>query len=95
MILEPGDGYLLILAGLDQVYGAVGDIVTPEDPLGVMSGGVMGGGVMAGAEFVTTTSNLAPSGNASGASQTETLYLELRQGTQPVDPRDWFAVTGE
>ena len=85
MILEPGDGYLLILAGLDQVYGAVGDIVTSGDPLGVMGG----------AEDVTTAGNLAPSGNASGASQTETLYLELRRGTQPVDPRDWFAVTGE
>ena len=90
MILEPGDGYLLILAGLDQVYGAVGDIVTLDDPLGVM-----GGGAVDGSGDVTTASNLTPSGNASGASQTETLYLELRQGTQPVDPRDWFAVTGE
>jgi septal ring factor EnvC (AmiA/AmiB activator) len=81
MILEPGDGYLLILAGLDQLYGTVGDIVAQDDPLGLMGG--------------ATSGELMPSGNASGATQTETLYLELRQGTEPVDPRDWFAVTGE
>ena len=85
MILEPGDGYLLILSGLEQLYGEVGDIVAKDDPVGVMGA----------AEDDSGASDLAPSTNASGASQTETLYLELRQGAQTVDPRDWFAVTGE
>ncbi len=86
MILEPGDGYLLILAGLQQLYGQVGDIVAQEAPLGMMGGGEQG---------TAQSGDLGTDGNASGASQTETLYLELRQGTEPVDPRDWFAVTGE
>jgi septal ring factor EnvC (AmiA/AmiB activator) len=32
---------------------------------------------------------LAPDG--SGGRDTETLYMELRQGAQPVDPMPWFA----
>lgn len=74
MVLEPGEGYLLILAGMDQLYGAVGDIVARDAPLGLMGG----------AEAATVP-------NEAGAGRTETLYLELRQGNRPVDPRDWFA----
>lgn len=85
IILEPGDGYLVILAGLEQLFGQVGEIVTKDAPLGLMGGA--GDGGAEGAE--------APTANVSGASQTETLYLELRRGAEPVDPRDWFAVTGE
>jgi septal ring factor EnvC (AmiA/AmiB activator) len=85
IVLEPGDGYLLILAGLEQVYGEVGDIVAMDAPLGLMGG----------AEQMIATDGLTQTGNLSGASRTETLYLELRQGAQPVDPRDWFALTGE
>ncbi|MFN3327202.1 MAG: murein hydrolase activator EnvC family protein, partial [Bryobacteraceae bacterium] len=37
MILEPGDGYLLVLAGLDVLYGEVGEVVVtvlnPDYPL--------------------------------------------------------------
>lgn len=78
IILEPGDGYLVILAGLDQLFGQVGEIVTSNAPLGLMG-----------------AAGEAPDANASGASQTETLYLEVRRGAEPVDPREWFAVTGE
>ncbi len=85
IILEPGDGYLLIFAGLEQIYGAVGDIVARDAPLGLMGG----------TDTAVLGSDLAPDGNASGESRTETLYLELRLGAEPVDPRDWFAVTGE
>jgi murein hydrolase activator len=87
MILEPGDGYLLVLAGLDVLYGEVGEVVPADAPLGLM-----GGPATASAEFVT----LAPDG--SGGRDTETLYMELRQGALPVDPQEWFvalAHTGE
>lgn len=90
IILEPGDGYLLILAGLDQVYGHTGDIVAKDSPLGMMGG-------TEGTNPDLADLGLAPGadGNGSGAGRTETLYLELRQGAVPVDPRDWFAVTGD
>jgi septal ring factor EnvC (AmiA/AmiB activator) len=80
MILEPGDGYLLVLSGMETLYGEVGEVVAAEAPLGLM-----GGPATASAEFVA----LAPDG--SGGRDTETLYMELRQGAVPVDPMPWFA----
>jgi murein hydrolase activator len=80
MIIEPGDGYLLVLAGLQTVYGEVGDVVPGGGPLGLM-----GGTEPASAEF-TAVSDIG-----SGPSGTETLYMELRQGAAPVNPVEWFA----
>ncbi|MFT4151730.1 MAG: peptidase M23 [Paracoccaceae bacterium] len=82
MVLEPGGGYLLILAGLGTVYGEVGEVVTPGAPLGLMPGGE-----------ATAAGLLAEGQDDTGASGTETLYLELRLGAQPVDPTEWFAAT--
>ena len=80
MILEPGDGYLLVLAGMETLYGEVGEVVAAEAPLGLM-----GGSRQATAEFA------AGSPDGSGGRGTETLYMELRQGALPVDPIPWFA----
>ena len=57
-----------------------GEVVAAEAPLGLM-----GGPRQATAEFV------AGSPDGSGGRDTETLYMELRQGALPVDPMDWFA----
>lgn len=81
MILEPGGGYLIILSGLDKVYGSVGDVIAAGAPIGMMGGQVTQG----------DADILAPLAEDSGASDTETLYMELRQGAKPVDPTDWFA----
>jgi septal ring factor EnvC (AmiA/AmiB activator) len=67
MILEPGDGYLMVLSGLGAVYGQVGQVVAAGAPLGLMGGSA-----------------------EAGDGETETLYLEVRQGTEAQDPRDWF-----
>ena len=80
MIVEPGDGYLLVRAGLDVLYGEVGEVVAAGAPLGLM-----GGPRKATAEF------MAGSPDGSGGRGTETLYMELRQGALPVDPIPWFA----
>ncbi len=82
MILEPGGGYLLVLAGLDLVYGAVGDVLPSGTPVGLM-----GGSDGTAGEF------LAAAAEGGGQDRTETLYLELRQGAEPVDPTEWFADT--
>ncbi len=80
MILEPGDGYLLILSGMETIYGELGEVVAAGAPLGLM------GGKEAGAtEFLASTQE------GGGAQATETLYMELRQGATPVDPAEWFA----
>lgn len=83
MILEPGSGYLLVLAGLGTVYGQTGEVVAQGSPLGLMGGALQEDG-----EFFATTDDGA------GARETETLYIELRQGSTPVDPAPWFALNG-
>jgi septal ring factor EnvC (AmiA/AmiB activator) len=88
MILEPGAGYLLVLAGLDQVYGEVGDVVSQGDALGLMGGTVE-------ATAANAADILRPADNGSGASDSETLYVELRNGGQPIDPTDWFTANEE
>lgn len=82
MIIEPGDGYLLVLAGLDQVYGEVGEVIAQGAALGLMGGAAN-----------ETADLLASVKEEGGGRETETLYLELRQGAKPVDPMEWFAVT--
>ncbi len=79
MILEPGDGYLMVVGGLDVLYGEVGDVVAQGDPLGLM-----GGLGPVSEEFVTLPADVT------GGRRTETLYLELRQGAALVDPMPWF-----
>ena len=84
MILELGRGYLLILAGLETVYGEVGEVVPPGAALGLMGG-----------PEAMATEFLASSQEGGGAGGSETIYVELRQGADPVDPTEWFAGTME
>jgi murein hydrolase activator len=80
MILEPGGGYLLILAGMETIYGELGEVVAAGAPLGLMGGTEPGV-----AEFLVAAKE------GGGAQSTETLYIEIRQGATPVDPSEWFA----
>lgn len=84
IVLEPGSGYLMILAGLDTIYGAVGDVVGPSAALGLMGGGEPGV-----ADFMVSAQE------GGGVQGTQTLYIELRQGAEPVDPAEWFAALRE
>ena len=79
MILEPGGGYLLILAGMETIYGELGEVVSAGAPLGLMGG-----------KEPSSTEFLVAGQEAGGAQATETLYIELRQGPTPVDPAGWF-----
>lgn len=80
MILEPGNGYLLILAGMQTIYGELGEVVAAGAPLGLMGGQEAG-----------VTDFLISTQEGGGGQATETLYMELRQGATPVDPAEWFA----
>lgn len=85
MVLEPAQGYLLILTGLSQVFGEVGDVLAAAEPVGLM-GGQHGSAQEFSIGFVR---NAATGGSAD---QTETLYLELRQGKDTLDPAEWFVM---
>jgi septal ring factor EnvC (AmiA/AmiB activator) len=86
MILEPAEGYLLVLAGLDQVYGDVGTVVSQGDALGLMGGTENG---------KTAADILLPANTDAGTSDSETLYVELRNGADTVDPTEWFTANEE
>ena len=84
IILEPGGGYLLIVAGLRDVFGEVGEVIAQGAALGLMGGNA--------AQNVDV---LAPMTENGGARETETLYIELREGPNAIDPTDWFAATAQ
>ncbi|TYB77925.1 murein hydrolase activator EnvC family protein [Maritimibacter fusiformis] len=80
-ILEPDEGFLLVLAGLGQLFGSVGEVLPQGTPVGLMGG----------AEAASTQAFLMSAVQGGGAEATETLYMELRWNGSPVDPTEWFA----
>lgn len=82
MILEPGAGTLLVLTGMNTVYGEVGQVLPPATALGLMGG-----------EELSINTFLPGATNGTGSDRTETLYIELRMDGEPVDPTQWFAET--
>ncbi len=83
-ILEPESGYLIIFAGMGQVFGKVGEVLPEGAPIGLM------GGQSPQAQAV-----LIQTRQGSTTDHSETLYIELRENGIPVDPSDWFAVNKE
>lgn len=84
MILEPGKGVLIVLAGLGTVYGDTGQVIPAGHPVGQMPGDDQD----LGAVLTRAPAN-------SGASLSETLYMEVREGDSPVDPATWFRTDEE
>lgn len=91
MILEPGGGYLLIMAGLNTVYGEVGNVIPAGAPVGLMGSPGSGDADL----LVTGGPTTEGAQDRDGTAGTETLYLELRLGAKPVNPLEWFAAIGE
>lgn len=85
MVVEPARNYLMVFAGMAQVFGEVGDVLKAGDPLGLM-GGSEASAEEFGARFVSD----AALGGTAG--QTESLYVELREGTETLDPAEWFVL---
>ena len=84
IILEPESGYLLVIAGMNVVYGETGDILAKGAPIGLM-----------GSATPPSQQFSAKMQEGSGALTAETLYMELRQGKTPVNPAEWFILAGE
>jgi septal ring factor EnvC (AmiA/AmiB activator) len=81
IILEPDPAYLIVLSGMSRIYVVAGDIVSKDDPIGLMSGKELELGDL-----------LVEVSQASETLAQETLYIEIRKNGKPIDPIDWFQV---
>lgn len=79
IILEPEAGILIVLAGLELVYGDIGEVLPGGSPVGLMGGPVLDAGAI-----------LSQTGKENNADNSETLYIEFRENNTPVDPQTWF-----
>lgn len=79
VILEPFADTLFVLAGLEIIYGAAGQVIAPGTPIGLMGG-----------EIGENGARLSPLRDGTGTDRTETLYIEVRQDNIPQDPETWF-----
>ncbi|MGR3569900.1 murein hydrolase activator EnvC family protein [Pseudooceanicola nanhaiensis] len=84
MILEPQAGVLFVLAGLEVVYGAAGQVLPAGSPIGLM------GGDQPSAESIVRQAS-----DGGGSERSQTLYIEVRQGNDPQDPETWFQTAKE
>ena len=74
LILDVGEGYLVLLAGMKQISAEIGQSVRAGEPLGVM-----GEGPSSVALIGNETNNAHP-----------VLYVEFRKNNNPVDPSPWW-----
>lgn len=81
LIIEHGDGYHTLLAGLARVDLSVGTRVLAGEPVGAMAADPAAG-------------DTGRTGTAPGDGAPE-LYLELRHNGDPIDPLPWFAGLSE
>ncbi len=81
IILEPAQGYMMILAGLDLVLVTEGDVVDKDQALGFVSGV---GVAPHHEEF------LSVGASGAGGNYPQTLYMEIRENGEPIDPAVWF-----
>jgi septal ring factor EnvC (AmiA/AmiB activator) len=81
VILEPAADVLFVVAGLNEVYGTPGEVIPAGSPIGLLGG-----------DQPDVDTNFTQSGANTAGTQTQTLYLEVREGQGPVNPATWFAL---
>ena len=79
VILEPQAGEMLILAGAGEIFVTRGQILAEGEPIGFMSG-----------DFAREQEKLIETEQGGGQLGRETLYIELRQGREAIDPGSRF-----
>lgn len=75
VIINPGEGYLVLLAGMNQITAAQGQSVRAGEPLGAL--GDRTAPMQLIADLTQTTSPV--------------LYVEFRKNNKPVDPTHWWS----
>lgn len=79
VIINPGDGYLVLLAGMHEITAGQGQTVRAGEPVGIM--GEKPAGMLLAADLTTAASPV--------------LYVEFRKRNEPVDPTPWWRGGGK
>ena len=74
VILNPGGGFRVLLAGMDKVTASVGEFLRAGEPVGEMG---------SGPASVTLFGDVVPDGRP-------VLYIEFRDGTEAIDSGPWW-----
>lgn len=83
LIISVGEGYHILLAGMNRIDCVVGQTVLAGEPIGKM------GAAPAGRDMTSDRN----SGEQAGAGPA--LYIEFRKDGNPVDPRPWLLMSDE
>ncbi len=83
LIIAVGEGYHLILAGMERLDGIVGQRLLAGEPVGIMGFGGVG-------NIDETKRGKIESQGKEGL---PTLYFEFRKDGEPFDPIPWLAIT--
>jgi murein hydrolase activator len=74
LILDAGEGYLVLLAGMNHISAELGQSIRAGEPVGTMGAGPSSVALIGG-----ETENARP-----------VLYIEFRKDNEPVDPSLWW-----
>ena len=78
-ILEPQNGLLFVFAGMDTVYGEIGQVIPALSPIGLMP-----------SQSDEIDKIFKTQANIYSGKLSETLYVEVREDSEPKNPLDWF-----
>ena len=81
-VLDIGEGYQIIMAGLSDLIRKKDDPVQRGEPIGTLAGPIS-----ESEEFLAEQSAIAPDATAS-------LYVQMRLQGNPIDPGVWFGPSG-
>lgn len=90
LIIEAGEGYHLVLSGMDVVHGVVGQRLLAGEPVGQMGIRSRSGATSALQEIGDKGGN--SSASAARAASKPYLYFEMRKNGKPIDPEPWIAI---
>ena len=78
-ILEPQNGLLFVFAGMDTLYGEIGQVIPALSPVGLMP-----------SQSNEVDKIFKTKANIYSGKLSETLYVEVRLGSETENPLDWF-----
>ena len=84
VILEPQANLLIVLTGLDTLYGEIGQVLPTGFPVGLMGG-----------KSEELDQIVSQGSEGAGNTRSETLYIDVRESNTSVDPLIWFKASKE